>query len=310
MRPCAARCAVLCVLALGILSACGANDGQGAADRPSVTTSLSPTRALPSPTRSADAPDQTESESSSRPSRSLTLPPDTTTPATTTPSTTASSTRQPEPSSQQPTVRTSTVIAVPIPAATTPAPSLSTSPSPAADEAAGTAENQAVSPAAWVALAVLAVAAAVGTWLLVRARRRRSWLTRLQATRAEVEWFARELIPQLRGSGSIDRVAGGWQVAVPRVAAAEDQLTVLESSARSQEDAASGAAAPGCGPLGEGEDGVAVRTGKRTTSGRWTWTTSRLCSWRCSGRRRSTVPARYPRDDDGKHRRNRHPDRG
>ena len=54
-----------------------------------------------------------------------------------------------------------------------------------------------------------------------------------------MEWFARELIPQLRGSGSIDRVAGGWQVAVPRVAAAEDQLTVLESSTRSQEDAAS-----------------------------------------------------------------------
>ena len=28
MRSCAARCAVLCVLALGLLSACGANDGQ------------------------------------------------------------------------------------------------------------------------------------------------------------------------------------------------------------------------------------------------------------------------------------------
>ena len=95
-----------------------------------------------------------------------------------------------------------------------------------------------MSPAVWVALAVLALAAAVGTWLLVRARRRRDWLTRLTATRAEVEWFARELIPQLRASGSVDRVAGGWQVAAPRVAAAEDQLTVLESSAHSQEDAA------------------------------------------------------------------------
>ena len=87
-------------------------------------------------------------------------------------------------------------------------------------------------------LAVLAVAAAVGTWLLVRARRRRSWLTSLEAATAEVEWFAQELIPQLRASGSVDRVAGGWQVASPRVAAAEDQLTVLESSARKQEDAA------------------------------------------------------------------------
>jgi hypothetical protein len=61
---------------------------------------------------------------------------------------------------------------------------------------------------------------------------------RLQATTADVEWFARELIPQLRSSGSADRVAGGWQVGVPRVAAAEDQLTELESSARTQEDAA------------------------------------------------------------------------
>ncbi len=95
-----------------------------------------------------------------------------------------------------------------------------------------------MSTAGWVALAVLAVAATVGTWLLVRARRRRSWLTRLQATRAEVDWFARELIPQLRASGSVDRVAGGWQVAVPRVAAADDQLTVLESSAHTPEDAA------------------------------------------------------------------------
>ena len=251
MPPCAARSAVWCVLSLCLLSACGANDGQVTGDRPSVTTSLSPTRTLPSPTRSAGVPDQTESESP-RPSRSLTLSPDTTTPDTTAPDTTtpdtttpdttgrgptASSTRQPEPTSQQPTVRTSTVIAVPVPSVTSPAPSLSSS-SPAAGEAGGTAEDEAVSTAGWVALAVLAVTAAVGTWLLVRARRRRSWLTRLQAMRAEVEWFARELIPQLSASGSVDRVAGGWQVAEPRVAAAEDQLTVLESSAPTQEDAA------------------------------------------------------------------------
>lgn len=95
-----------------------------------------------------------------------------------------------------------------------------------------------MSTAGWVALAVLAVAATVGVWLLVRARRQRGWLARLQAGTAEVEWFARELIPQLRASGSVDRVAGGWQVAMPRVASAEDQLTVLESSARSQEDVA------------------------------------------------------------------------
>lgn len=90
----------------------------------------------------------------------------------------------------------------------------------------------------WVALAVLAVGATVGTWLLVRSRRRRSWVTRLEATKAEVAWLARDLIPQLRALGSVDRAVGGWQVAAPRVASAEDRLTVLEASAPSREDAA------------------------------------------------------------------------
>ena len=95
-----------------------------------------------------------------------------------------------------------------------------------------------MSTGAWVALALLALALAVGTWLLLRAHKRRAWLTSLQAEKDEVSWFARELVPQLRATGSLDGVAGGWQVAVPRVVSAENQLTVLESSARSQEDAA------------------------------------------------------------------------
>jgi hypothetical protein len=217
----------LCLLVLGVLSACGANDGQAPEDRPSASTSLSPTRTLPSSTRSADAPAPSKPDSP-RPSRSLALPSDTTTSDKPVPGPTSSSTRRPEPA-PEPTVRTSTVIAVPAPS----------SPTPAAEQGEGTAENQAVSPAVWVVSALLALVATVGTWLLVRTRRRRGWLTRLAATRAEVDWFARELIPQLRRSGSIDRVAGGWEVAVPRVAAAEDQLTVLESSAPSRQDAAS-----------------------------------------------------------------------
>jgi len=72
----------------------------------------------------------------------------------------------------------------------------------------------------------------------MRSRKRHAWSEQLQSAEAEVAWFSGELIPQLRTSGSVDRVAGGWQVAVPRVAAAEDQLTVLESSARTEEDAA------------------------------------------------------------------------
>jgi hypothetical protein len=237
----AARCAALFVMAPFLLCACGANDGQGSVDRPVATTSQSPTRTLPSPTRSPEVPELTGS-ASPRPSRSLTPPPDTSTPDTpslepTTPEPSASRTRPAEPASQQPTVRTSTVIAVPVPSATSPPPSLSPSPSPAgkADE---NAADEALSPAGWILLAVLAAAAATGTWLLVRARRRRSWLAGLEAATAEVEWFARELIPQLRASGSLGRVAGGWQVALPRVAAVEDQLTVLESSAHNQQDAA------------------------------------------------------------------------
>ncbi len=94
-----------------------------------------------------------------------------------------------------------------------------------------------MSTGAWVALALLALALAVGTWLLLRAHKRRAWLTSLQAEKDEVSWFARELVPQLRATGSLEGVAGGWQVAVPRVVSAENQLTVLESSAPSQEDA-------------------------------------------------------------------------
>lgn len=95
-----------------------------------------------------------------------------------------------------------------------------------------------MSPAVWVALAVLLLAAIIGAWLLARSRRRRSWHTRLDAAQADVAWFARELVPQLRSSRSADQVAGGWQVAMPRVASAEDQLTVLEPSAPTEEDAA------------------------------------------------------------------------
>ena len=134
-----------------------------------------------------------------------------------------------------------------------------------------------MSPAGWVALALLAVVATLATWLLVRAHRRRSWLTRLATTRAEVEWFAWELIPQLRRSGSVERVAGGWEVAVPRVAAAEDQLTILESSGRRQEDAASRGS---CGtPSGRRGRRVETLSGPGTHD-EWarTSTTRRPCS--------------------------------
>ena len=101
------------------------------------------------------------------------------------------------------------------------------------------AAGEETAPAAlWVLLALLVVAVAGGAWLVMRSRKRHAWLERLHAAEAEVAWFARELVPQLRSSGSLDRVVGGWQVAVPRVAAAEDRLTALESSARTEGDTA------------------------------------------------------------------------
>jgi hypothetical protein len=89
----------------------------------------------------------------------------------------------------------------------------------------------------WWLLAAVLVALAILAWLLLaRARRRRAWREQLAAAEAEVAWMARELLPQLRSTGSVEGVSGGWQVGLPRVSAAEDQLTVLESSATDDSD--------------------------------------------------------------------------
>jgi hypothetical protein len=90
----------------------------------------------------------------------------------------------------------------------------------------------------WLLAAVVVGGGAVGALLAVRARRRRRWREGLDAAREEVAWLAREHVPQLRDSGSLERVAGGWQVGLPRVTALEDRLTVLESSTTNQVDAA------------------------------------------------------------------------
>ena len=67
--------------------------------------------------------------------------------------------------------------------------------------------------------------------LVVRSRRRNAWRQELAAAEAEVAWLARELLPELRRAASREEVAGGWSVSQARVSAAEDRLTVLESSA-------------------------------------------------------------------------------
>ena len=77
--------------------------------------------------------------------------------------------------------------------------------------------------------------------MIVRARRRKAWLADLSASQAEVAWFARVLIPQVRGAGSPEAAAGAWRVAgEDRVTEVEDRLTALEASA--PDEASSGRA--------------------------------------------------------------------
>lgn len=83
----------------------------------------------------------------------------------------------------------------------------------------------------WWLLAAALVAAALAAFLVPRARRSRAWRADLAGAEGETAWFARELLPQLQQAGSLDEVAGGWQVSAGRVTALEDQLTRLEPSA-------------------------------------------------------------------------------
>ena len=80
-------------------------------------------------------------------------------------------------------------------------------------------------------LAALLLGSAVAIPLVVRARRRSAWRQSLAEQEGEVAWLARDLLPELRRGGSVEQVAGGWAVGRTRVTAAEDRLTVLESTA-------------------------------------------------------------------------------
>ena len=234
-----AGAASLIVVVLLLPGCAGGGDGSGAGPRPSL--SVSPTRTLSGPTRSPDRtsrptetptsetsatktaePSPTEAPTTSRPSRTPTD-----TPTTSQPSRTPTDT----PTSSPPAPGESTSV--------TPSPEASPSTgesSPAADETSG---DDGVPPWVWWLLAALVVAGSVvGVLLAVRAKRRRVWRESVESAEREVAWLAREHVPQLRDTGSLERVAGGWQVGLPRVTALEDQLTVLESSAANEADAA------------------------------------------------------------------------
>ena len=80
-------------------------------------------------------------------------------------------------------------------------------------------------------IGVTRAASRASVLLVVSARRRSAWPGELAEATRELAWFARELLPGLGQVGSREQVAGGWTVGQTRVAAAEDRLTVLESTA-------------------------------------------------------------------------------
>jgi hypothetical protein len=88
-----------------------------------------------------------------------------------------------------------------------------------------------------VAAVVLALAVAIG-WLIRTRARRTAWTRELSAAVDEAVWFARVLLPQLGHAPSVEQMAGGWQVAAPRIVALETRLSRLESTARNEEDRA------------------------------------------------------------------------
>ena len=228
--------ASLTLLALLVpLAGCG-----GSGENPAPTTS--PTRTASTPTRS---PDRTQA-----PSPTPTPTPTESPSASRTPGPTRTAAPEPTSAAPSPTAATSTrtvtVEPTPTPTPTTaaPSPTEAASSAEAAPESSTTASDEAsgdsgIPPWLWWLLAALAISAAVLIPLLLARSRRADWQQRLAAARAEVGWLARDLLPQLRATGSLEGVSGGWQIALPRVAAAEDELTVLESSAKSEEDAVS-----------------------------------------------------------------------
>ena len=192
-----APCTLLCALTLSLLAGCGA-DGGGAADRPSVTASLSPKATLPSPTRSAVKPTPTRSAVEPTPTRTAVEPTPTRTavepsptPSAVQPTKTQSSSPRPSPSpsqspsptrteptrtsepSQQPTAGSSTVVVVPVP--TVAASSASASTAPAPGEAVDAAGEETAPAALWVLLALLVVAVSAGAWLVRWPGSQASW---------------------------------------------------------------------------------------------------------------------------------------
>ncbi|HEX6150630.1 hypothetical protein [Nocardioides sp.] len=211
---------VLLLAAVSPLVACSGESGERPTLDPSRSLTVTPsiTATLPSPTRSLTrTPTETDP-----PTTDATDPP-TSTDTSATPTPTASASESESESESEPTEVASSS------AEPEPTPSLSPTPAAAEDEAG---DGTAATPAwVWWLLGTLVLALAVGVPLLVRARRRSAWQERLSAAEAEVAWFARGLVPELRRSSTVERLAGGWAVSSGRVVALEDLLTSLVATA-------------------------------------------------------------------------------
>lgn len=113
--------------------------------------------------------------------------------------------------------------AAPQTAASTPQPTQAAEPTSSSDSSA---------PAWlwWLAGAVVLAAVVTVVVLLRKRSRARAWATRFEATKGEVAWFARQLIPQLERAPTAQQMAGGWRIEADRIVSVEDRLTTLEAT--------------------------------------------------------------------------------
>ena len=106
----------------------------------------------------------------------------------------------------------------------------SPTPSPESADGETSTDEDGVPAGVWWLVAAVVAGLAIGVPLVLRSRRRKTWQANYATARAEAAWLTRELVPELRRSGSREQVAGGWGVSSARVRALEDSLTALEAT--------------------------------------------------------------------------------
>jgi hypothetical protein len=215
-----------------VMASCGGDVSgerpEGEASR-SLSASASVTVSLPSPTRSSAVTDPPATEE--EPSRSAPPPtrPDESEPQPPKPSV------QPEPSrspDRSESAAPSPSVPDPTPTATLPVTEAAEAIEPAAvapSDEPPSSDSEGV--AWWWLLAALVVAVAAGAMVYRGSRRRHAWAAELGAAEGEVGWLARELLPGLARSGSIEAASGAWAISRGRVHALEASLAELQASA-------------------------------------------------------------------------------